>query len=165
LLDELLHGTLDLVLLALPWPVGNLEVMPLFNDRFLLACREDTQFVDPKRFAVNKLSAASILLLEEGHCLREHALSACRLRDRRQLGQFAATSLHTLLEIVDGDLGVTFVPEMAAQSGLLRNTRVRTWPLREGASRKIALAWRRGSARAAEYRQLGEIIRGSRKAA
>jgi LysR family hydrogen peroxide-inducible transcriptional activator len=163
LVGELLDGSLDLLLLALPYPLPNAEVMPLFQDRFLLACREDTSLVDPKRFAVNRLSAESILLLEEGHCLRDQALAACRLRDRTRLGRFSASSLHTLLEMVDGDLGVTFVPEMAAQSGLLRHTRIRTWPLREDVSREIALVWRPGSAHAAEYRQLGEIIRSARR--
>jgi LysR family hydrogen peroxide-inducible transcriptional activator len=136
--------------------------MLLFRDRFLLAAREDSRLVDPRRFAAGDLPPESVLLLEEGHCLRDHALSACRIRDRGRLGPFAASSLHTLLEMVDGDLGVTFVPEMAAGSGLLRHTRVKTWPIREEAYRDIALAWRASSARAAEFRQLGGILRAAR---
>lgn len=160
---ELAEGKLDVALLALPYALGPSEVMPLFEDRFLLAAREDTALVDPKHFAVNRLSAGSILLLEEGHCMRDHALAACRVRDRGQLGRFSASSLHTLIEMVDSDLGVTFVPELALGSGLLKHTRVRTWPLREGASRTIALAWRQSSTRGAEFRQLGEVIRESRR--
>jgi LysR family transcriptional regulator, hydrogen peroxide-inducible genes activator len=160
---ELLAGTLDLVLLALPHPLHNVEVMPLFRDRFLLACREDTRLVDPKHFSVNQLAPESILLLEEGHCMRDHALSACRLRNRAKLSRFAASSLHTLLEMVDGDLGVTFVPEMAVGSGLLKHTHIRTWPLRDESYRQIALAWRQSSARGKEFRQLGEIIRAGRE--
>ncbi len=165
LLGELLAGTLDLVLLALPHPLHNVEVMPLFRDRFLLACRADTRLVDPGHFSLNQLAPESVLLLEEGHCMREHALSACRLRNRAKLSRFAASSLHTLLEMVDGDLGITFVPEIAIGSGLLRHTRVRTWPLRDDSYREIALAWRQSSARADEFRQLGAIIRGTRKPA
>jgi LysR family hydrogen peroxide-inducible transcriptional activator len=165
LLEELLDGTLDLVLLALPHPTRHVVTMPLFRDRFLLACREGTRLVDPGHFAVNKLPAESVLLLEEGHCLREHALSACRLRDRTRLARFSATSLHTLLEMVDGDLGVTFVPELAIGSGLLRHTRIRTWPLKDDSHRVVALAWRESSARGDEYRQLGEFLRGTRKPA
>lgn len=161
---ELMDGRLDLVLLALPWPLPNAATMPLFRDRFLLAAREDSRLVDPRHFAPADLPAESLLLLEEGHCLRDHALSACRIRNRGKLGAFAASSLHTLLEMVDGDLGVTFVPEMAAGSGLLKHTRVKTWPLREDAWREIALAWRASSARAAEFRQLGEILRAARGA-
>jgi LysR family hydrogen peroxide-inducible transcriptional activator len=163
LLDALLAGSLDLLLLALPYPTRNVEVMPLFRDRFLLACRADTRLVDPKRFAVNRLSAESILLLEEGHCLREQALSACKLRNRTKLSRFAASSLHTLLEMVDGDLGVTFVPEMAAESGLLRHTRIRTWPLKDDSYREIALAWRSSSSHRNEYRELGAVIRAARR--
>lgn len=163
LLDGLLGGSLDLLLLALPYPTKNVEVMPLFRDRFLLACRADTRLVDPKRFAVNRLAAESILLLEEGHCLREHALAACRLRNRSRLAPFSASSLHTLLEMVDGDLGVTFVPEMAAESGLLRHTRIRTWPLKDDSYREIALAWRSSSVHRNEYRELGAIIRDARR--
>lgn len=97
--------------------------------------------------------------------MRDHALSACRLRNRAKVSGFAASSLHTLLEMVDGDLGVTFVPEMAAGSGLLRHTRIRTVPLREDSYREIALVWRQSSGRAAEFRQLGEVLRGARPGA
>jgi LysR family hydrogen peroxide-inducible transcriptional activator len=165
LLKELLEGSLDLLLLALPYPLHNVEVMRLFRDRFLLAAREDTRLLDPRSFTVNRLSAESILLLEEGHCLRDQALSACRLRNRDKLSRFAASSLHTLLEMVAGDLGVTFVPEIAVGSGLLRGTGVRTWPLKEESYREIAFVWRKSSARGAEFRQLGELFRLQGKAA
>lgn len=161
LVEELMQGTLDLLLLALPQPLQGAEVMPLFRDRFLLACREGTQLVDPRHFAVGRLPPESVLLLEEGHCMREHALSACRLRNRDKLSRFAATSLHTLLEMVDGDLGITFVPEMAVNSALLKHTRIRTWPLAEASSREIALCWRTSSVRGQEFRQLGELFRQS----
>ncbi len=159
---ELAEGKLDALLLALPWSLPRAEVMPLFEDRFLLACRRGTRLIDPRRFSINQLSAQSILLLEEGHCLRDHALAACKLRDRGQLNNFAASSLHTLLEMVDSDLGVTFVPEMALGSGLLKHTRLQTWPLRENASRSIGLAWRESSTRGAEFRELGAVIRAAR---
>lgn len=159
LVSGLLDGSLDLLLIALPYPLQHITVMPLFRDHFLLAVRADSKLLDPRRFAVNRLSAESILLLEEGHCLREHALSACRLRNRASLSRFAASSLHTLLEMVAGDLGVTFVPEMAVGSGLLRGTGVQTWPLKDGGHREIALAWRQSSARGAEFRRLGELLR------
>lgn len=162
LLGELLNGGLDLLLLALPHPLQRVETMPLFRDRFLLAAREGTQLVDPRHFSVRRLPPESVLLLEEGHCMREHALSACRLKNRTRLSHFAASSLHTLLEMVDGDLGITFVPEIAVGSGLLKHTRIRTWPLKDDNYREIALAWRQSSARAGEYRALGEIIRGAR---
>ncbi|MCC7257781.1 MAG: LysR family transcriptional regulator [Gammaproteobacteria bacterium] len=165
LLADLADGRLDLALLALPYPLQHMEAMPLFRDRFLLAARRDTTLVDPRHFTPGQLPAGSLLLLEEGHCLREHALAACRLRHRRAVSQFAASSLHTLLEMVAGDLGVTFVPEMARNSGLLRHTQIRTWPLREGSAREIALVWRQRSARGAAFRELGALIRSARRAA
>ena len=159
LLDDLAQGALDLLLIALPHPVPGAEVMPLFKDRFLLACRADTRLVDPRHFSVQRLAPGTVLLLEDGHCMREHALSACRLRSRSRVSTFAASSLHTLLEMVDSDLGVTFVPEMAVGSALLRHTRIRTWPLPGEGGREIALCWRRSSARGADFRLLGDLVR------
>jgi LysR family hydrogen peroxide-inducible transcriptional activator len=100
-----------------------------------------------------------VLLLEDGHCLRDHAIAACRLRDLQKVRRFAASSLLTLVEMVDADLGITFLPEMAEGSSLLRGTRVRLWPLADEGYREIALAWRRGSGRAAEFRALGAELR------
>ena len=101
----------------------------------------------------------SILLLEDGHCLREHALAACRLRDTQKVRRFGASSLLTLIEMVDADLGITFLPEMAHDSALLRNTSVKLWPLGERSYRTIGLVWRKGSRRADEFRLLGEFLR------
>ena len=159
---QLASGELDLVLLALPWPLGNLRSMPLFTDRFMLACRRDTRLIDPQNFSVNRVTAESILLLEDGHCLRDHAIEACELRATDAVNRFAATSLFTLLEMVDQDLGVTYLPEMAADSALLRQTQIETWPLEKTATREIALAWRSGTGREEEFSALGELIRNSR---
>lgn len=161
--DELVKaldsGELDLVLLALPYPLPRLTTMPLFKDHFLLACREGTELVDPETFAVNRVTAGSILLLQDGHCLRDQAMAACRVQQLEAVNSFAASSLLTLLAMVDGDLGVTFLPEMAVGSALLKQTRIRTWPLKRGGHREIALAWRHNSSREDEFRELGERIR------
>ena len=100
----------------------------------------------------------SRLLLREGHCSREHAIEACKLRDTRKRSRVSASSLLTLIEMVDADLGVTFLPEMAEGSALLQGTQVKTYPLGDKSYRTIALAWRRGSPRSAEFRTLGEFI-------
>ena len=99
-----------------------------------------------------------MLLLREGHCLREHAIEACKLRDTRKRSRVSASSLLTLIEMVDADLGITFLPEMAVGSALLQGTQVKTYALGDKSYRTIALAWRRGSPRAAEFRTLGEFI-------
>ena len=160
--EELLAGRLDLILVALPYELKATRVMPLFKDRFRLACRRGTRRLDPERYSFNRLDRESVLLLEDGHCLRDHALSACRLRDPEKLNRFSASSLFTLLQMVDADLGITFLPEMAEGSALLKNTRIATYPLAEKSRREIGLAWRRGSARGGEFQTLGRFIRDHR---
>ena len=155
---ELADGRLDVILLALPYPLRNVETVTLFRDRFLLACHRDTQLVDPERFAVNRVNAESVLLLEDGHCMRDHALAACRVHNLNVVNRFAASSLLTLIEMVDADLGVTFVPEMALGSTLLKRTRVKTWPLPERSHRNVALGWRKSTARAEEFGLLADLI-------
>jgi len=157
--DKLLVGELDLILLALPFEMRGVEEMQLFKDRFRLACREGTTLVDPHNYRFNRLNAESVLLLEDGHCLRDHAISACRIRKLDKVSRFAASSLLTLVEMVDADLGISFLPEMAQSSSILEGTRVRTYPLRDDAYRTIGLAWRKGSGRAGEFRLLGEFLR------
>ena len=159
---RLMDGELDVVLLALPWQLHGTEEMPLFNDAFCLACREDTARVDPKNYRFNRLDSDSILLLEDGHCLREHALAACRIRNTQKVRRFGASSLLTLIEMVDADLGITFLPEMARGSSMLSNTRVKLYAMGEQSYRTIGLVWRKGSQRAEEFRLLGEFLRDSR---
>jgi len=155
---KLLKGELDVLLLALPFELANAEVLALFRDGFRLACRKDTRLVDPRHYSYSRLDRDAILLLDDGHCLREHAIAACRLKNAEKVSPFAASSLLTLIEMVDADLGVTFLPEMAEGSALLKGTRVETYPLAERSYREIGLAWRQGSTRGAEFRQLGELL-------
>ncbi len=157
--ERLLKGSIDVLLLALPWPMRSTETCDLFQDPFHLAYHRNTQLIDPENFSLNRLTAESVMLLEDGHCLRDHALSACRINRTDSINRFAASSLQTLLEMVNADLGVTFIPEMAINSGMLKGTRIKTRPMAKGNSRKIGMAWRKGSARAEEFRLLGEIIR------
>jgi len=156
---RLLEGDLDVLLLALPWQMRGVEEMPLFKDRFCLACRDGTARVDPKNYRYNRLDSDSILLLEDGHCLREHALAACKLRDTQKVRRFGASSLLTLIEMIDADLGISFLPEMARGSTLLRNTRVKLWSMGERSYRMIGLVWRKGSRRADEFRLLGQFLK------
>jgi len=155
---SLMDGELDLILLALPCELRNIETMTLFKDRFRLACRQPTRLVDPHHYRYGDLDSESILLLEDGHCLRDHALSACRIRGLDKVSRFSASSLLTLIEMVDADLGITFLPEIAQGSPMLTGTDVKTYPMDAKSYRQIALAWRQGSARAEEFRQLGSFI-------
>jgi LysR family hydrogen peroxide-inducible transcriptional activator len=156
--ESLLNGELDVLLLALPFELRGTETKALFDDRFLLAFREGTALIDAGRYRLESVPAETVLLLGEGHCLRGHALEACRLRGTDKLSPVSATSLLTLVEMVDADLGITFLPEMAVGSTLLAHTQLRLQPIPGGGERTIGLAWRKGSARVAEFALLGEFI-------
>ncbi len=103
------------------------------------------------------------MLMRDGHCLRDHALDACRLRGSDKLNRFSANSLLALVEMVDADLAVTYLLEMAVVSNLLKNTRVRVKYLGRQNYREIGLAWHKGSDRSDEFRLLGDFIRVQRR--
>ena len=158
LFEKLAAGVLDVLMLALPCETRSVEVMPLYDDPLLLAYRKGSTRVDPDQFRVSRLAADSVLLLEDGHCLRDQALATCKLKDLQKVRSFSASSLLTLVEMVDADLGVTFLPQMAIGSSMLKSTRIHTQHTKDGGNRNIALAWRKGSGRADEFRLLGEFI-------
>jgi LysR family hydrogen peroxide-inducible transcriptional activator len=152
LLEQLHAGQLDVVLLALPYDCGNVESAALFGDRFLMALPPDHPLARERRIDPERLRSAEVLLLRDGHCLREHALSVCHLADRRRTEAFEATSLPTLVQMVDNGLGITVLPELAVEAGLLRGTSLVTRPLAaEEPGREIALVWRRGTGRREEF--------------
>lgn len=159
--EQLLEGKLDLILVALPFQMRNVTVMPLFHDPFLLACSKQSRWLTTSNSKPNfeALPDESILLLEDGHCLRDHALTACHLRDSDQVSRFAATSLQTLLQMVVADIGVTFLPAMARQSLMGENAKLELYPLSKQNGREIGLAWRKGSSRSDEFTLLGELLK------
>ena len=149
--EALGQGVIDCVLLALPVECGVFDACPIGVDRLLLAAREGEEAT---------VEGGRLLLLEDGHCLKDHALAACDLSTRAVEATLVASTLHTLVQLVDAGLGVTLLPEMAVASGILLGTRVTGRPLDTvDATRRIALVWRRDHARAAEFRMLGETIR------
>ncbi|HEX6957070.1 MAG TPA: hydrogen peroxide-inducible genes activator [Ferrovibrio sp.] len=168
LIDQLQAGKLDLLLLALPFEGGALDTLPLFDDEFLLACRADHPLARRNAIKLEDLAEAPLLLLEDGHCLRDHALAACRLPPSPRRDGFAATSLPTLVQMVDSGLGVTLLPQLALDAGILRGTDVVTRPLgsarKADAARQIGLAWRRGTQRAKEFTLFGEALVAAAKA-
>ncbi len=156
---SLMNGDLDVILIALPYDLKSVDTMTLFRDHFYLACRKDTKLIDPDHYSIEQLPQESVLLLEDGHCMRDHALSACKIRNQDKISNVAASSLLTLLQMVDADLGVTFISEMALGSSMLKNTQVKTWPIKPSSYREIGLVWRKGSMRANEFKLLGEFIK------
>jgi LysR family hydrogen peroxide-inducible transcriptional activator len=163
LYQKLMSGELDLLLIALPYELAQTDQLALFKDPFRLAARKGSKLVDPENYQPSKLAPETILLLEDGHCLRDHAISACKLRKPEQVSRFSASSPLTLVEMVDADLGITFLPEMAEGSPLLKSTRIKTWPLSDRSYREIGLVWRKGSARTADFELLGKFIKTSRR--
>ncbi len=166
ILQQLTEGELDLVLLALPYPSTGVVMHSFYQDRFYYAQHRDSQLntaVKPEALAADfsNLADHSLLLLEDGHCLRDHALSACHLQRTEKINTFAATSLYTLVQMVNNDLGVTFLPEMAIASGILNNTDVIISPLTDDSNnyREIGFAWRSQSNRTEEFEQLLQLVK------
>jgi len=160
LLDQLRKGDLDLALIALPYDAPDAETADLLDDPFRLAVPKDHPLATAARVGPAKLAEANLLLLRDGHCLREHALAACRLAGRGQIDAFGATSLYTLVQMVENGLGVTLLPQLALDAGILRGTRLVALPMEGDApTRRIALVWRRGTARRAEFEQLAQALR------
>ncbi len=164
--DSLHRGGLDCVLLALPYGCGDVDAEELFSDRLFVAFppgRIDESSAAAVTSAV--IDEAELLLLEDGHCLKDHALAACNRPELRAGAAMLGTSLHTLVQMVDNGLGVTLVPEMAVQAGLLQGTRVAVRPLQsDHAARRIALVWRANSPREKEFRLLAAALRDARSA-
>jgi LysR family hydrogen peroxide-inducible transcriptional activator len=157
---EALHrGQLDCVLLALPYPCGDVEAEPLFDDRLFVAF-PDGEAPGRGSIEVDAIDENRMLLLEDGHCLKDHALSACNRPDLRAHAAMMGTSLHTLVQMVDNGLGLTFIPSMAIEAGILHGTRVDARPLRsDHGFRRVALIWRRSSPRENEFRLLSAALR------
>src|SRR4051795_4571962 len=152
---EALHrGQLDCVLLALPFAWGDVEFAALFDDRLFVAFPQG-EAPRGETVEVDAIDEKRMLLLEDGHCLKDHALSACNRPELRAHAAMMGTSLHTLVQMVDNGLGLTFVPGMAIEAGILTGTGVEARRLKsEHPYRRIALTWRRSSPRESEFQLL-----------
>src|SRR5215468_3253275 len=152
LIDSLHRGQLDVVLLALPYDCGAAETVILFDDPFVVGLPRDHPLAKQVSIKPQRLWRENLLLLKDGHCLRDHALAACHLADRRLTEDFEATSLPTLVQMVDNGLGTTLLPVLAINAGLLIGTNLVTRPLLgEKPKRKIGLIWRDHTARREEF--------------
>ena len=159
-LASLETGRADCVLLALPFDIGEAEHEVIASDRLFFAFPKDDPRDPPADIDPATIDEGRLLLLEDGHCLKDHALAACGRPEMRRAQTMIGTSLHTLVQMVDHGLGVTLLPEMAIDAGILNGTEIVTRPLKaENASREIALVWRKGSPREADFRLLAEELR------
>ena len=156
--DKLMRGQLDVILLALPYDMRSVETLTLFKDRFKLISSVSNQWLKGRKFDIDDVGDGAVLLLDDGHCLRDHAISACHIKHVDKVSHFTASSLLTLVEMVKQDLGVSFIPEMAMKLPLFNNKEIQVDALDFDAYREIGLAWRKGSMRQKEFHLLGEQI-------
>ncbi|CAN5253499.1 hydrogen peroxide-inducible genes activator [soil metagenome] len=162
LIDTLKAGALDAALIALPYDTSGLETASVGADELFAAAPADHSLARAETVDAADLQGDDLILLEGGHCLRDHALAACRMDAPGRAAaeaNFAATSLHTLVQMVGSGLGVSLVPAMAVEAGLARAAGVAVRPLQAYAAREIVVAWRAGSARGAEAAMLAGALR------
>lgn len=159
LLLRLGRGELDFALIALPYETEGLLVRPLFDDELWLVAPKGDPQLAAKRLTISQRMTERLLILEEGHCLREHTLEACGRAQVASADGIEATSLLTLVEMVESGLGLALVPEIAIQAGLLASSQLVALPLASPApKRTVALVARRSTARSAEFSALAERI-------
>ncbi|WP_319412150.1 LysR substrate-binding domain-containing protein [uncultured Cohaesibacter sp.] len=157
LLDGLKSGRLDVALIALPHDVGDMELLELFEDGYHLVAPTDHKLAASHAADGGMLKGESLMLLEKGHCLQQHALSAFPGLLNKDV-EFDATSLPTLLAMVEEGLGSTLIPNMAIDAGLTRAHEVAEIDLPTSLPRRITLVWRKSSTRKEDFRALGDLI-------
>jgi LysR family hydrogen peroxide-inducible transcriptional activator len=159
LLERLREGRLDVALIALPFDTGDLYVRELFKDEFWFVARQADPAVREKDVSLRRIDTGDMLLLEEGHCLRDHAIAACGPRRRTWETSVEATSLTTLIQMVEGGLGVTLLPGITLDAGILKGTRLVARPFSKAApSRMLALVARRTSPRRRDADLLADFL-------
>ena len=165
LIAALKSGALDTALIALPYDMTGLDWAHVEDDELLAAAPANHPIALQDRVDPDTLQPRDLILLEDGHCLRDHALAACGLQPPAGVGDdetFAATSLPTLVQMVSSGLGVSFLPAMAIEGGLTEHTPIVIRPIKaDHPSREIVVAWRKGSSRSAEGRLLAEVLQGA----
>ncbi|MFE1455311.1 LysR substrate-binding domain-containing protein [Streptomyces sp. NPDC058735] len=161
LLDGLTSGRLDLLLLAVPLGVPGVEELPLFDEDFVLVTPLDHELGGREGIPRQALRELNLLLLDEGHCLRDQALDICREAGRDDVPvTTTAAGLSTLVQLVAGGLGVTLLPRTALKVEISRSNQLLAGYFADPApTRRVALAMRAGAARGAEYEELAAALR------
>ncbi|MGD9814074.1 MAG: hydrogen peroxide-inducible genes activator [Hyphomonadaceae bacterium] len=160
LIEGLRNRRLDAALIALPYAAAGVATAPVANDEFFFLCPPEHPLAKRNDLSPEHLKSEDVLLLEDGHCLREHALSACNLPPGRRSADVSATSLHTLVQMVAGGMGVTLLPKLAAEGGAAAGAHVALRPFASPlVGRAIGVAWREGGQRAEEAQLLAEVLR------
>lgn len=159
LLDELTRGELDCAMLALPAEDADVATLALFDDPFMLAVPAEEAPSGRVNITVADVDQRRLILLEEGHCLRDQALAFCAAPRREAPAALAATSLTTVMQMVANGYGVTLLPKVAADVEV-RDARVKLLRFAApGPGRTVGLAWRRTSPRRQDFEALGKIVK------
>lgn len=161
LLERLRHGTLDAVLLALPVRGEDIEAMSLFREAFVVALPKDHALAQQRTISESELAGENVLLLEEGHCMRDQALAICGVSSSDQREELKATSIETLRQMVAAGVGCTLLPQLAAMPGVgsIHNGMVQIRPFEAPEpTRTIGLVWRHRYPREATIRGLADLI-------
>ena len=159
LLQRVREGKLDAALLALPMHDEQLHAELLFEEPFVFAAPLQHPLASRTVMSISELSDQTLLLLEDGHCLRDQALDVCRLSGANEKAGFSATSLETLRQMVAAGVGVTLLPALSVHEPIAQSPNIRLIPFRAPApSRQIALAWRKSSALDSFLRTLADAI-------
>lgn len=157
--DHVKNGVVDVALLAFPVDVPGFAARELFDDPLYCVCRPDDPFAEATFVDARMLKDRSVLVLEDGHCLRDHALAACGRIDVLKGDQHAASSLPTLLQLVRIGHGVTVAPEMAVKSGMIQREGLRAVPMRgASAARRIGLLWRPNSPKQGDMSAIADAV-------
>lgn len=159
LAERLAAGLIDAALIAFPYEIPGMDIIEIAEDPFWFACAPNHPLVKKPKLKKEDLKGCALLLLEDGHCLREHAIDACQLVDREAAASFGGTSLFTLVQMVRFGLGATLLPDMAIRDGLAKSAGLAARPFTEPKpSRKIGVAWRKGSGRRDEVEAIAQTI-------
>lgn len=143
LVERVRNGSLDTAILALPYMLEGLHTFEFWQENFCLICHRSDSQADKPAISSDQLDTSRLLLLRDGHCLKEHALAVCKVKRKEGDNSLAATSLHTLVQMVAGKMGITLIPEMAEKQLLLGNSELKSIPLNEpGPHRRIAFVTR-----------------------
>jgi len=160
LLDKLAAGELDVLLLALPYELGDVDRMEVGEDPIVVALPKAHHLAQRQQIDRADLAHEQLILIEDGHCLRSHALQACQITGPVHNEVFQATSIRTLLLMVAAGLGITLLPRLAVLAEFATVENLVARPLASGEStRTLVLAWRRTSARGAEFRMFGAALK------
>ncbi|MCJ8293187.1 MAG: LysR substrate-binding domain-containing protein [Colwellia sp.] len=159
LVDKVRTGEIDAAILALPYPIEGLMSFEFWQEDFYWVCHKDECPDKVQEISSDELEIDKLMLLKDGHCLKEHALAACRLQNQKQDTDFDSASLHTLIQMVAGKLGTTLVPQMALDQLTYNESEIRAIHLNEpGPHRTIALVIRPNYVRTNELTMLQDIF-------